>query len=458
MIIKTSGFPEFEISDEVLAQYPYATGLWKMTENDATMLLMTLTDTPLFVIKNMIDETLTGTPSDGVYFIELPSKYMLLQIETDGNSVEIQEADETGMTLEDFISNILLYYVFIGFMLTFANYDIYYATMDENEVLHTDYKLAYVSDTSSIQLMAKSSEFQALADFVRSSYGTSEKMNSKTVLEKLKNISFVQPEIIRQMSIPNDKVVSWFNGNFESEFYNGDAIKIQNSFFKNQTEITSINLPKVETIGNNAFDGCSSLAHVNLPKAIKINSYAFNNCTSLEHIDLPKAKAFYAGTFYGCTALTNINLPNVENLGAGGNCFNSCTSLEKLILPKCYTMGNYTFEDCTKLKAIDFYRDIPSINQYYFTNASALQALLLRSTTMSKVYSSSTTGTFLGTPIHEGKGFIYVPSELLSSYQNDSLWSKWASYFRPIEDYTVDGTIMGEMDWEKLGITFDNKE
>lgn len=42
--------------------------------------------------------------------------------------------------------------------------------------------------------------------------------------------------------------------------------------------------------------------------------------------------------------------------------------------------------------------------------------------------------------------YIYVQSELVSSYQTASNWSTHSTQFRALEDYTVDGTIDGELD------------
>jgi hypothetical protein len=44
--------------------------------------------------------------------------------------------------------------------------------------------------------------------------------------------------------------------------------------------------------------------------------------------------------------------------------------------------------------------------------------------------------------------YIYVPSNLVSNYSNQ--WKDTGAQFRALEDYTVDGTITGELDPAKI--------
>ena len=53
-------------------------------------------------------------------------------------------------------------------------------------------------------------------------------------------------------------------------------------------------------------------------------------------------------------------------------------------------------------------------------------------------------------PIMKGEGYIYVPRALVDSYKVATNWSSWATQFRALEDYTVDGTTTGELDETKI--------
>jgi hypothetical protein len=48
---------------------------------------------------------------------------------------------------------------------------------------------------------------------------------------------------------------------------------------------------------------------------------------------------------------------------------------------------------------------------------------------------------------------IYVPSALIDSYPSSTNWVETRCTFRAIEDYTVDGTVTGELDYEKMGVS-----
>jgi hypothetical protein len=47
-------------------------------------------------------------------------------------------------------------------------------------------------------------------------------------------------------------------------------------------------------------------------------------------------------------------------------------------------------------------------------------------------------------------GYIYVPRALVDTYKVATNWVTYADQFRALEDYTVDGTITGELDESKI--------
>lgn len=455
MIIKTSGFPEFEIEDEVLDIYPYITSIIKMGEGSSLIMLMVLSDTPFYTVEKMF-EYLGG--GDGCYFVDMPTRYVLLMVSTeDGASASTEPmADDTSMSLDELQQFILQLAAYYGCSVTYANYDVLYATTDENGNAQITDRLAYVGDTSEpITLSAPSSAFQLIADFVRLSIDDSELMNSTTLLEKIKSISGMNPDIIAEKSSPSEECIALLNGVHESNFYNDEVTKIKSYFFKDDVWLVSVDLPNVIEMGKNVFDGCSALVNVSLPNLTTSGGNDFRNCTSLETINLPnyvECESFTSGLFTGCTALKNINVPKLTDVSQ--SMFDDCTSLEKLVLPSVTYLSNACFERCYNLTCIDFYQKVELSAKFPITDCG-LKHLIFRNETMS-VDSNMSSSTFYGTPIADGTGYIYVPRSLVDSYKTHNKWSPYANQFRAIEDYTVDGTIMGEMDWNKLGITFTN--
>jgi hypothetical protein len=66
------------------------------------------------------------------------------------------------------------------------------------------------------------------------------------------------------------------------------------------------------------------------------------------------------------------------------------------------------------------------------------------------------TSAFTNSSIASGTAYVYVPAAQLSDadetkdYRRATNWSSLATQFRALEDYTVDGTITGELDLGKV--------
>lgn len=111
-------------------------------------------------------------------------------------------------------------------------------------------------------------------------------------------------------------------------------------------------------------------------------------------------------------------------------------------------VGVSAFKGCAALK----FADLPIVNTLgsgVFSECGDLVALILRSETMCTLG-----GTFSSDPFTAGTGYIYIPSALLDTYKAATNWSTYADQFRAIEDYTVDGTVMGAF-LRCSGITLD---
>ena len=110
------------------------------------------------------------------------------------------------------------------------------------------------------------------------------------------------------------------------------------------------------------------------------------------------------------------------------------------------------FAYCAELAVVDM-PSITEIGLEAFENCSALVALILRGDTMCTLGNVRSLGT---TPIASGTGYIYVPRALLSDtdatkdYRRATNWSTYSAQFRALEDYTVDGTVDGELDETKI--------
>lgn len=154
-----------------------------------------------------------------------------------------------------------------------------------------------------------------------------------------------------------------------------------------------------------------------------IRGYVFYRDHSIISVDLPFVTALEQNTFMHCVNLKSVNMPMLENI-VGSNNFASCSSLEIVDLPKTITIAKSTFQNC-----------------------SALQNLVLRS---NSVVSLENVSAFSSTPISSGTGYIYVPASLVNSYMNATNWSTYSERIRPLQVFTVDGTVTGELDMSKI--------
>ena len=89
-----------------------------------------------------------------------------------------------------------------------------------------------------------------------------------------------------------------------------------------------------------------------------------------------------------------------------------------------------------------------SIGSYAFRYDEELKSLILRNP--NAVCTLSNKNAFNNSSILNGTGYIYVPSALIEQYKVATNWSTYASQFRALESYTVDGTITGELDEAKI--------
>lgn len=185
---------------------------------------------------------------------------------------------------------------------------------------------------------------------------------------------------------------------------------------------TEIRSDTVENVPEYTFYRYANAYTVNFPKVKKIGTYAFSAGGIVSAL-LPSA-AGMGGTsaFASCKNLGYINLHSLTGVGAA--MFSGCASLPKADFASMETIGTNAFNSC-----------------------SMLSALILRKNAVATL---NNTGAFSQTPIESGAGYIYVPRALVDAYKAATNWSTFADQFRALEDYTVDGTITGELDESKI--------
>lgn len=173
--------------------------------------------------------------------------------------------------------------------------------------------------------------------------------------------------------------------------------------------------------------------------------YSASNATNLKYIRLPDCEELlfaksnaYANAFQN---LEEFTAPKLTNMAGSNRQFGgyNATKLKAFICPEYRaTIAASMFQNCNNLETVDV--KPVQINTLAFNSCSALTAVVLRAQTPPTLANSD---AFNGTPIAAGTGYIYVPRDLISTYQAATNWTTYATQFRALEDYTDDGTTAG---------------
>lgn len=226
--------------------------------------------------------------------------------------------------------------------------------------------------------------------------------------------------------------------------------------FANNINLTEVNLPKLSVLksslgwGSNTsgyyFGDCPSLKTISFPELITVEGNdCFLNCSNLVDVYLPKMIDLRYGTFNKCNSLIQLDLPSVTTI-KNNNPIENCSQLRIVKLPALKETKISVCTDCDALEIVDFtvLEKIPYGS--CFDNCKNFKSLILRRfdkiVTLSKVFSNEN--------FANGICYIYVPAALIEEYKSATNWSTYATQFRALEDYTVDGTITGELDETKI--------
>ncbi len=156
-----------------------------------------------------------------------------------------------------------------------------------------------------------------------------------------------------------------------------DSVKTIGESAFERTGLTTIDLNKVEYIGNYAFYG-AKFQKLTIPAQTKSGTGAFMNCRDLTDVTIADgATELGRYMFYYCTSMKNVTLPEslqtinefalaycagMENLTIpnsvttiGGYAFRNCLDLKEITLPTgLKNMGNFVFADCEDLTTVTF--------------------------------------------------------------------------------------------------------
>lgn len=200
-----------------------------------------------------------------------------------------------------------------------------------------------------------------------------------------------------------------------------------------------------------------TLTEVNDSEITTTKSYAFYACSNLVNVRLPNITKVGDSSFSNCKAMISFCALNVTEVGYSS--FSYCENLKEVIFPKLRTIGQTSFRNSKRLETADL-GTAEQMGSSILADCYSLKAVIFRKTgtiltmTYSDVFKNChhIHGTTNSTYNPQGlkDGYIYVPSALIEEYKVATNWVIFADQFRALEDYTVDGTTTGELDWEKV--------
>ena len=177
-----------------------------------------------------------------------------------------------------------------------------------------------------------------------------------------------------------------------------------------------------------------------------INQQALAYCYAITKLVLPNCKTISTQCCYVANNLREIVLPNLESVQGTQHFQNTAIEEAEFLKLGSSTVCPY-FGGSQKFKKLNlgYVHSIPATT---FINCPVFEILIIRRT--DGVPSLANVNAFNNTMIANGTGYIYVPRDLVDLYKSATNWTTYANQFRALEDYTVDGTITGELDESKI--------
>ena len=272
--------------------------------------------------------------------------------------------------------------------------------------------------------------FADIADAIRDKDGTE---NEYTPAQ--------MPQAIEDIPARNEELMALLEGRGSGDMVVRGVTTLRASsiqFSPNEHDnglVTSLEFPDLVTAQNSI--GALNCGFLSYPSANRLKTLKLPVCEELYFNN--STFSAYGSSF---TTLETIEAPVLSSLS--GNLRNSKVS--KFEFP-ILTSFQCECVNCTSLRYADLGHITTIGGQNAFNGCTSLETLVLRG---DRVVSLNTTNKLSNTLIASGTGYIYVPRDLISTYQAATNWVTYASQFRALEDYTVDGTIDGDLDPTKI--------
>lgn len=180
------------------------------------------------------------------------------------------------------------------------------------------------------------------------------------------------------------------------ELYIPNVKVIENQAFKNNRNLTSLNLPEVEEIGgftfvcnkrikelyapkvkeigDSAFYDNEDLTSLILPRVERIEDNAFGYNKTISELYMPKVRYIGNGVFCNNRLLTNLNLPEVEKISSCVFYYNEI--IKELYAPKVKEIGNDVFISNKNLTVLNL-PEVENLGERFFYDSKNISEIYL---------------------------------------------------------------------------------
>ena len=206
----------------------------------------------------------------------------------------------------------------------------------------------------------------------------------------------------------------------------GTDTRLKDIVERTLTELVDDTITK---IGKSVFYNATTITKLDLPNCINVEAEGIGKASYLTTISLPKLETIGNSGMCDCVRLNEIDFPSLVETKQ--NAFSGCTALTKAVLSNIVTVGNSSFYNCNLLAYCDLGANVTSIGTSVFYKNSKLKTLIIRNTNVVPTIQSN---TFSSSAIASGTGFVYVPDTLVDSYKVADKWSTYANQIKGLSE------------------------
>ena len=138
--------------------------------------------------------------------------------------------------------------------------------------------------------------------------------------------------------------------------------------------------------------------------------------------------------------MTDVSLPTITSVSNLLSTFNGCEAITSLDLSGWDTSScsdfYQCFRKCSSLKTLNIsgWTNPDSQRTYQFlSGCGALESLIIDS---NEVFNLTDSSSLTSSGIVYGTGYVYVPDDLVASYQAANYWSTYSSQIKGMSEYT----------------------